>query len=330
MRQILSGRRHPRGWDSGLGSKPRPGPRLQRFHRRHRLPRPRGPPGGPRLHHRHRPAGDRGPPVHDLADLIATVPGLTVVQAGSPGQQTSLFPRGADSDQTLLLWNGIQLNDPYFGGANWQFVPSDGVSRVEVVRGPGERALRQQRGGRRGAGDHRRASSGASVRLEGGENGYKRAGARRRRRRSAPSTSTSPATCGGATANSERRFDSEDLSARAPWSLAPAIEPGRPRPRQRLGDRHPASPAARRPRTAESPGRSARWPSPSTSSAAAGRSTPSSRGSDFDNAYRDPADPFGFTASDTESEALRGRTVASWQAGTTSASPSAPRASASR
>ncbi len=73
---------------------------------------------------------------HDLAELLATVPGLTVVQAGGPGQQTSLFTRGTDSEHTLLLWNGIQLNDPYFGGANWQFVPLDGVDRVEVVRGP--------------------------------------------------------------------------------------------------------------------------------------------------------------------------------------------------
>jgi len=32
----------------------------------------------------------------------------------------------------------------------------------------------------------------------------------------------------------------------------------------------------------------------------------------FDSSYRDPDDPFGFTASDTESEGLRGRTVATW------------------
>src|SRR6185369_5119378 len=69
--------------------------------------------------------------VTTLADLLATVPGLALVQAGAPGQQTSLFTRGTSSVQTLLLWNGMQLNDPYFGGANWQFVPTDGVSRVE-------------------------------------------------------------------------------------------------------------------------------------------------------------------------------------------------------
>src|SRR6185295_1220514 len=71
-----------------------------------------------------------------LPDLLFTVPGMLPVQTGSPGQQTSVFTRGAESDQTLLLWNGIPLNDPFFGAINWQFVPLDGVERVEVVRGP--------------------------------------------------------------------------------------------------------------------------------------------------------------------------------------------------
>ncbi|HSN86800.1 MAG TPA: TonB-dependent receptor plug domain-containing protein, partial [Thermoanaerobaculia bacterium] len=71
-----------------------------------------------------------------LSDVLATVPGVTVGQSGSPGQQTSVFVRGAESDQVLLLWNGIPLNSAYFGEINWQFVPTDGVERVEVVRGP--------------------------------------------------------------------------------------------------------------------------------------------------------------------------------------------------
>src|SRR5947209_5080841 len=66
----------------------------------------------------------------NLADLLDTVPGLAVVQAGSPGQQTSLFTRGTSSVQTLLLWNGLQLNDPYFGGAHWPCVPGGAAWRV--------------------------------------------------------------------------------------------------------------------------------------------------------------------------------------------------------
>lgn len=49
-------------------------------------------------------------------DLLRTVPGLELVQAGSAGKATSLFSRGTNSSHTLVLWNGIELNDPYLGG----------------------------------------------------------------------------------------------------------------------------------------------------------------------------------------------------------------------
>ncbi|HSS77144.1 MAG TPA: TonB-dependent receptor plug domain-containing protein, partial [Thermoanaerobaculia bacterium] len=81
---------------------------------------------------------------HDLADLLNTVPGLSVVQAGSPGQQTSLFTRGTNSNQTLLLWNGIPLNDPFFADARAQgrgailwisdFVSAGDASKAALAR----------------------------------------------------------------------------------------------------------------------------------------------------------------------------------------------------
>jgi vitamin B12 transporter len=71
-----------------------------------------------------------------VADLLRTVPGVSVARSGSPGKATSVFVRGANSNQTLVLWNGVALNDPYFGGFDWSFLPTEGVERVEVVRGP--------------------------------------------------------------------------------------------------------------------------------------------------------------------------------------------------
>ena len=71
-----------------------------------------------------------------IAELLGTVPGAQAFTLGSPGQQTSLFVRGADSNQTMVLWNGIPLDDPFFGGFNFAFLPADGVARLEVVPGP--------------------------------------------------------------------------------------------------------------------------------------------------------------------------------------------------
>lgn len=109
-----------------------------------------------------------------VGELLRTVPGVAVVRSGSPGKVTSLFVRGAASTQTLVLWNGLRLNDPMFGGYDWAFLPTEGVERVEVVRGPfsalygGDAAggVVQVLTGRR---------RGASLRLEAGEDGYRRA-----------------------------------------------------------------------------------------------------------------------------------------------------------
>lgn len=71
-----------------------------------------------------------------VEELLASVPGVHVVTLGFAGQQTSVFVRGTESDHVLVLWNGVPLNDPFFGGFNWAFLPTEGVERIEVVPGP--------------------------------------------------------------------------------------------------------------------------------------------------------------------------------------------------
>src|SRR5438132_982479 len=72
----------------------------------------------------------------DVADVLREVPGLTISRSGSPGKATSLFTRGAASTHTLVLWNGIEINNPYFAGYDWGRFSTAGVQQVEVVRGP--------------------------------------------------------------------------------------------------------------------------------------------------------------------------------------------------
>ena len=72
----------------------------------------------------------------DVADVLREVPGLTLSRGGSFGKVTSLFTRGAGSAQTLVLWNGIELNNPFFSGFDWGQFSTAGVEQIEVVRGP--------------------------------------------------------------------------------------------------------------------------------------------------------------------------------------------------
>ena len=72
-----------------------------------------------------------------VADLLAQTPGLTVARTGGVGQPTSVFIRGAESDQTVVVIDGVQLNDPSTTGGGFDFanlLTSD-VSRIEILRG---------------------------------------------------------------------------------------------------------------------------------------------------------------------------------------------------
>lgn len=72
----------------------------------------------------------------DVADVLREVPGLNVARIGSTGHQTSLFTRGASPAHTLVMWNGIEINTPFFGGYDWGQFSTAGVEQIEVVRGP--------------------------------------------------------------------------------------------------------------------------------------------------------------------------------------------------
>lgn len=72
----------------------------------------------------------------DVADMLREVPGLHVSRTGSAGRATSLFTRGSNSNHTLVLWNGLEITNPYFAGYDWGRFSTVGVEQVEVVRGP--------------------------------------------------------------------------------------------------------------------------------------------------------------------------------------------------
>lgn len=71
----------------------------------------------------------------NVADALRTVPGLTVTAAGGRGAVTSLFPRGGESDYTLVFVDGVQAN-AFGGGYDLAHLPAANIERIEIVRGP--------------------------------------------------------------------------------------------------------------------------------------------------------------------------------------------------
>ncbi|HEY0446553.1 MAG TPA: TonB-dependent receptor [Allosphingosinicella sp.] len=71
------------------------------------------------------------------ADVLRLSPGVTVATTGPRGAQTQLRIRGAEANHTLLFVDGIRLNDPAAGNeARFELFTVDGLSRIELVRGP--------------------------------------------------------------------------------------------------------------------------------------------------------------------------------------------------
>jgi vitamin B12 transporter len=72
-----------------------------------------------------------------VSDLLVQTPGVTFARTGGVGQPTSIFIRGAESDQTVVVIDGVQLNDPSTtgGGFNFANLLTSDISRIEILRG---------------------------------------------------------------------------------------------------------------------------------------------------------------------------------------------------
>ncbi|KAB7648540.1 TonB-dependent receptor plug domain-containing protein [Polymorphobacter fuscus] len=72
-----------------------------------------------------------------VVDILRTLPGVSIARNGGIGTATSVFIRGADSDQTVALIDGVKLNDPSSpgGGFNFGNLLVGNIDRIEVLRG---------------------------------------------------------------------------------------------------------------------------------------------------------------------------------------------------
>jgi vitamin B12 transporter len=73
-----------------------------------------------------------------LPEVLNDLPGLNVVQTGSPGGLTSVFIRGTNANHTKMLIDGIDASDPSSPNNAFDFsqILASDIERVEVLRGP--------------------------------------------------------------------------------------------------------------------------------------------------------------------------------------------------
>ncbi len=246
--------------------------------------------------------------VESVLELLGTVPGAEVSPYGPAGQLASLFVRGADANQTLVLWNGVPLNDPFNGESSFAFLAAEGVRRLEVVPGPfsalyGSSAMggvvqvitEPGRGVRAdleaGQRDRRRlavAAGGDLGPLHGELTGHRRQG-------------------NGGTGNDA--YDGSELAARLQWTVTPQSEASL---LLRGNDSETGIPFVG---FARSPHRHIAWRErqaalPWSATGAAWQLDGALSQVRYSNDFRDPEDPFGFTSSTTDSRADEARAVA--------------------
>jgi vitamin B12 transporter len=72
----------------------------------------------------------------DPGDILRFHAGIELGRNGGPGQTTAVFMRGADSNHTLVLVDGVRINPGTIGLAALQSIDTANVERIEVVKGP--------------------------------------------------------------------------------------------------------------------------------------------------------------------------------------------------
>ena len=71
-----------------------------------------------------------------IEDVLRSVMGIHISRTGGIGKSSSVYLRGAESDHTLVLVDGIRASSATTGGYAWNSLSPEQIERIEIVRGP--------------------------------------------------------------------------------------------------------------------------------------------------------------------------------------------------
>lgn len=82
--------------------------------------------------------------VTNVSDLLQQVAGIDLRRRGTSGMQSDLYIRGGSFDQTLLLIDGIKVEDAQTGHHTMNMIlPLEVIERIEIIKGPAARVFGQ-------------------------------------------------------------------------------------------------------------------------------------------------------------------------------------------
>ena len=73
---------------------------------------------------------------NNLSEILRFIAGIDVTSNGGPGQIASIFMHGSNSNHTLILINGIKINDSATGTAAIQNIHPDLIEKIEIIKAP--------------------------------------------------------------------------------------------------------------------------------------------------------------------------------------------------
>ncbi|RQO72776.1 TonB-dependent receptor [Aquitalea sp. FJL05] len=73
--------------------------------------------------------------VTSLPQLLARQPGVEVVSSGGAGSQASIYLRGSNANQTVVLLDGVRIVSATTGTTALENIPLDNIERIEILRG---------------------------------------------------------------------------------------------------------------------------------------------------------------------------------------------------
>ena len=83
-------------------------------------------------------------PATNVADLLQNVAGIDVRRRGVDGMQSDLYIRGGNFDQTLVLIDGVKMDDPQTGHHSMNAILDiQNIERIEIIKGPAARIYGQ-------------------------------------------------------------------------------------------------------------------------------------------------------------------------------------------